>query len=359
MLHLSNVDARFAGGSFLCVILERSEESRIFFDAEQQIVTGFRPVHHLWLEGMRSGAQLIAVQDRLLSFDTNVFDSLYGISEQLEIALFSALAACRARIVFQFDCLEECLLGLESSKPGGAEKVRRQIQRLQEWCDSRRIAKTADLMLIDDIRAYSTGNGPAGAFLEKKEHRLTVAGLLALRSQSAEQIHDQWRDEIEELRRRREQFRQTTKRTVDELRPDAGRYRGIPFAGLWQGQAITAVQSLVESLQNDHGHPGLVASIEARGFEGLLEVPSVRVLTSLTLSTMWEQLYRQAPPPEPQRSDAADYRLAVCSTAADVFVTNDLILHDRLTRIPALPVRVELLRDFVSSLTSNLSAPVG
>ena len=302
---------------------------------------------------------MIAIQDGLLSFDTNVFDSLHGLSEPQEIALFSALAARRARIVFQFDCLEECLLGLESSRPNAAEKVRRQIRRLQEWCDSRRIAKPVDPMLTDDIRAYSTGNGPAGAFLEGKEHRLSVVGLLTLRSQSAEQIRDQWRDEIEEIRRRREQFHQTTKQTIEELRPDASRYRGIDFTRLWEGQALTTVRSLVESLQNDHGHPGLVAAVEARGFEGLLEVASVRVLTGLTLSTMWEQLYRQAPPPEPQRSDAGDYRLAVCSTAADVFVTNDGVLYDRLTRIPALPVRVELLRNFVSDLTSNLPAPVG
>ena len=157
------------------------------------------------------------------------------------------------------------------------------------------------------------------------------------------------RDAIDEMRQRREQFRQTTNQTVDELQPDAGRYREIDFTGLWKGQALTTVRSLVESLQNDHGHPGLVAAVEARGFEGLLKVPSVLVLTGLTLSTMWEQLYRQSPPPEPRRSDAADYRLAVCSTAADVFVTNDLTFHDRLTRIPGLPMRVELLPNFISS----------
>src|SRR4030088_946766 len=145
---------------------------------------------------------------------SNVFDSRHGISEKQESILLSALGSRRTRIVFQIECLEECLLGLESQKPGGAEKVRRQIQRLQEWCDNRRITKPADTMLVDDIRAYSAGNGPAGGFLEGNLHRWAVGSLRTLKNQSVEQLRHNWHDEIDEIRRRREQFRQSTARTV-------------------------------------------------------------------------------------------------------------------------------------------------
>jgi hypothetical protein len=158
------------------------------------------------------------------------------------------------------------------------------------------------------------------------------------------------------MRRRREQFRQTTLQTVEELRPSATRYRGIDFVRLWEGQAVTTVRSLVESLDADHNHPWMINAVESRGFEGLLQILSVRVLTGLTLSTMWEQLYGQVPGPDARRSDAADYRLAVCSTAADVFVTHDRTLYDRLMRIPALPVRVEFLPNFISGFTSSHAA---
>jgi len=296
---------------------------------------------------------MLATHVGLLSFDTNVFDPRDGITDEQETSLLSALASRRVRIPFQIDCFEECLLGLESGKPGAGEKVLLQIRRLHEWCDYRRITKTADSMLVDDIRAYSCGNGPAGGFLEDGPQRWVAANLRALRNQSVEQLYGDWRDQIDEVRRRREKFRQTTLQTVGELRPGATRYHGISFVQLWEGQAVTTVRSLVESLETDHHHPGMIKAVERRGFEGLLQIPSVRVLTGLTLSTMWEQLYGRLPGPDARRSDAADYRLAVCSTAADLFVTHDRTLYDRLMRIPALPVRVEFRPNFISGFTSS------
>lgn len=295
---------------------------------------------------------MLAAHDGLVSFDTNVFDPRDGITNVQETSLLSALANQRIRIPFQIDCFEECLLGLQSPNSGGAEKVGSQIRRLHEWCDYRRITKTADLMLVDDIRAYSDGNGPAGGFLEGGPQRWVAASLRAFRNQSAEQLYDDWHDQIDEVRRRREQFRRTTLQTVEELRPGATRYHGIGFVQLWEGQSITTVRSLVESLEDDHNNPGMFNAVESRGFEGLLRIPSVRVLAGLTLSTMWEQLYGQVPGPEARRSDAADYRLAVCSTASDVFVTHDRTLYHRLMRIPDLPVRVEFLPNFISGFAA-------
>jgi hypothetical protein len=299
---------------------------------------------------------MLAAHDGLLSFDTNVFDPRDGITEEQEAGLFSALASRRVRIPFQVDCFEECLLGLQSPDLGGAEKVRVQIRRLHEWCDYRRITKTADLMLVDDIRAYSCGDGPAGGFIEGDPHRWVAASLRALRNQSVEQLYEDWHYQIDEVRQRREHFRQTTLQTVEELRPDATQYHGIGFVRLWEAQAITTVRSLIESLEYDHNHPGMLEAVERRGFEGLLQIPSVRVLTGLTLSTMWEQLYGQVRGPEARRSDAADYRLAVCSTASDVFVTHDRTLFHRLMRIPALPVCVEFLPNFIAGFATSHAA---
>src|ERR1700684_2518163 len=101
----------------------------------------------------------------LLSLDTNVFDSRHGISDEQEYCLLSSLARKRVRIVFQIESLEECLIGLASDESRLRAKIDRQIRRLQAWCDIRRIAKPADIMLLDDIRAYCAGEGSAGAFL--------------------------------------------------------------------------------------------------------------------------------------------------------------------------------------------------
>jgi hypothetical protein len=157
-------------------------------------------------------------------------------------------------------------------------------------------------MLVDDIRAYSAGNGPAGGFLEGNLHRWEVGSLQTLKNQSVELRHN-WHDEIDEIRRRREQFHQSTARTVVELRPSAAQYQGMDFAQLWDAPAVydhTIIGSKVQSLDTDHNYPEMLEAVKTRGFEGLLEVPSVRMLTGLTLSTTWEHLYRprQARPRE-------------------------------------------------------------
>jgi hypothetical protein len=106
-------------------------------------------------EGGRGGFAMIAKHDGLFSFDTNVFDSRHGISEEQESFLLSALARRRTRIVFQIECLEECLLGLESQKPGAPEKVRRQIQRLQEGAtieESRNLLIQCSSMIFERIQ---------------------------------------------------------------------------------------------------------------------------------------------------------------------------------------------------------------
>ena len=196
---------------------------------------------------------MLAAHDGLVSFDTNVFDPRDGITNVQETSLLSALANQRIRIPFQIDCFEECLLGLQSPNSGGAEKVGSQIRRLHEWCDYRRITKTADLMLVDDIRAYSDGNGPAGGFLEGGPQRWVAASLRAFRNQSAEQLYDDWHDQIDEVRRRREQFASNYPPNrggiAGQALPDT---TGSASFSCGKGSSITTVRSLVESLEDDH-----------------------------------------------------------------------------------------------------------
>ena len=79
------------------------------------------------------------------------------------------------------------------------------------------------------------------------------------------------------------------------------------------------------------------------------------------MALMYSHFYNEGRQvPLPKKSDAADLRHAIVASAADIFVTNDFQLYNRLSAIP-LEDDFKILRldEFLANLRDGYTANVG
>jgi hypothetical protein len=84
-----------------------------------------------------------------------------------------------------------------------------------------------------------------------------------------------------------------------------------------------------------------------RGIDGLLAVPSVRAFVGILISIRYAKDYKGT---KGYNSDGFDITHAVYASVADIFVTNDERLLDRLREIPALSYEVINLRTLLDRI---------
>ena len=109
--------------------------------------------------------------------------------------------------------------------------------------------------------------------------------------------------------------------------------RNPTFSEYWEAGAISFAEDLVP--------PDSLEGCRARGFEGLLEIRTVRLAVDALMSLIFSQIVGEGPQSRtPQRGDAYDLWHAILASLAEVFVTYDERLAASLSRIPVDGFRV-------------------
>jgi hypothetical protein len=100
------------------------------------------------------------------TFDTSVFDPDHGLQEAQEPLVLDALRSQRLRLIFDLDGFLEPLLAFGAITAADATpKAARQLQRMLNWCDLRRVVRVPEWLLADAVLSYAGRAGRVEEFL--------------------------------------------------------------------------------------------------------------------------------------------------------------------------------------------------
>ena len=181
-------------------------------------------------------------------------------------------------------------------------------------------SSTSNQLVTDDLQAYADGKPAPSPYSS-----LPIRVLLNPRP-----------DEMSELRTVAVQLQEEKERVVDGLREAIARIsfdqypKNAPpsFQKFWYGQAQQYAEDLAERF-------GLLADCQSRGTAGQLELRSVRLATAAGLSLAYSHAFLREPI---RSSDLGDLRHVITAAPADVFVSHDRPLRNRLKKTPKLGV---------------------
>jgi hypothetical protein len=105
-----------------------------------------------------------------------------------------------------------------------------------------------------------------------------------------------------------------------ELAPDARR----SFREYFEAHAVWFARDLAE-------RAGVLPAVQSRGVNDLLDLPSVRMAVGASLSLPYSQIIENQ---APRIGDSRDVHHAIAASVAEVFVTHDGPLAERLRQIP-------------------------
>lgn len=274
----------------------------------------------------------------LIYFDTNVFDPRDGLSDADESLLLRALASQQLRLPFDLDCFLEALMAIAGQTPDCRGRAERHLDRMIRWCDRRRFIGSSWSLLEDTILAYCGFPTPPNHFLDRGQLDPEVERNLAKWDPKCSPQNDFWRAIANDARDERERFRASFTTLLEQIGPRDGFRPGgtVPqFERFWEDHKLTVVQTLVEAFESPTRCRGLSDACKRRGLGGLLDVRCVRLCVVNTVGLMYSQFYNEGRQlAQVRKSDAADLRHTIAASAAEIFVSNDRKLCNRLNSVP-------------------------
>lgn len=149
---------------------------------------------------------------------------------------------------------------------------------------------------------------------------------------------------------------------LQELGPRDGFSPGatIPtFREFWNEHKNRVAQTFVESVGQDANQRDLWQLCADRGIGGLFNISCVRLAAGATTALMYSHFYNEGRQlPKVRKSDAADVRHVIAASTAEIFVSNDSRLCNRLSVVPIEDrFRVRHLDVFVTDLIRGDRAP--
>lgn len=273
-------------------------------------------------------------------FDRNVFADLSqerrGFSRDDVQRLRSAIRHGELSIAVSCTTLEETL-AMWASNPIAALKEFQFVMGLAGQLKSfrrTRLVREAGDLLNTDIRAYAEGRGHHGNpwVFHNLESLLRDPMSARTRAAAEEFVREQHRQkqafqDSMEARRRGVLAAVEAEKSLQLERTREVR-RG--FDAFFDQQAPDFAMALAD-------RAGVLDSVKACGMKELLDLRSVRMEAGAILSLIYSHVFEGR---VPQPGDSRDIHHAACASVADVFVTNDGSLAERLRRIPSLPVEV-------------------
>ncbi len=239
--------------------------------------------------------------------------------------------------------VEELLGSWETNRAAAVQRLR--LARDLVGFD-RMLKPPADL-LEDAIRAYANGV-EAPAPIAPGRVRRFLAGSLNRIAGGSSRLASEVSEIITDVRNQKESFHQAMTTALERTRADLGRKsytreerRALTFEVYWTKTAPSWAEAFADRV-------GLGEACRARGLDGLLGVRAVRIAVGAALSLVFSQVCEGF---QPERNDGYDLWHAIQASAADVFVTRDTLLANRLARVPIDGFRV------VTSLRELLPEP--
>ena len=291
----------------------------------------------------------------LLYFDTNVFDPRDGVPEAKEPLILNVLHSQRFHLVFDLDCFLEPLLAFQGlANDATPRRAARQLERMLEWCDHRRIVTPPQLLLVQSVRWYSGLQPRVEAFLDREKLNEQVGRELANWDPVRSPRKAFWQEIASDAQRERQISQDSFTTLLQELGPRDGFAPGarIPaFDEFWNEHKYRVAQTLVESVSEELQEPSLRQRRGERSIDGLLAVRCVNLYVLATIAHMYPRFYNDGRQiPKIRQSDAADLRHAVAASVAEIFVTNDSRLYRGLSAIPIKDFRIVELNAFLTEL---------
>ena len=290
----------------------------------------------------------------LVYFDTNVFDPDYGLREAQESLVLDALRSQRFRLIFDLDCFLEPLLAFRRATSDATLRAARQLERMLKWCDLRRTVIPAEWLLVQAVLSYSGRCARAEQFLNREQLDQQVERELKDWDSVRSPRSTFWQSIARDAQREREHYHDSFTQLLQELGPGDGFSQGgtIPaFNKFWDEHKDRVARTFVEGVSQDVNQSDLSRLCGDRGVE-LLDIRCVRLAVGATISLMYSHFYNEGLQiPRVRQSDAADVRHIIAASTAEIFVSNDSRLCNRLSGVPMTDgFRVLQLDNFLTDL---------
>jgi len=268
-------------------------------------------------------------------FDTNVYDHIDKDDVPMTDldALRSALANRKLVANLSIADVEELLGQWETNRPAAIRK----LQLARDLVGFDQILKQPSDLLADAFKAYASGEAAASYLMPPDQWRVVASSLHRV-VQGDPKLDRVVSESLGQMKRMTNGFRQTmtegrAKAVAQSEIIVANKGHNPTFQEYWEAGAIGFAEDLVP--------PGSLEGCRARGFEGLLEIRTVRLAVGALMSLIFSQIVGERPQSRtPQRGDAYDLWHAILASVAEVFVTYDKRFAALLSRVPVDGFRV-------------------
>lgn len=286
-------------------------------------------------------------------FDTNVYDHIdkgYVSSADVD-ALRRALANRNLTARISIATVEELLGEWETNRNAAVRKL--QIARDLVGFDG--MMKQPRDLLADATAAYASGEVALSPLMPADQRNIIVSSLhrIAAGETTLDSVTSKSLHQVKLMKKDfRQGMAQSRKEVCEEWEKIVGKEgRNVTFPEYWAAGAVQFAEGLVP--------PDYIDACRARGFDGLLEVRTVRLAVGALMSLIFSQIVGDGSQSrEPQSGDAYDLWHAILASTADSFLTYDTRFAGLLGRVPIDNFRVfssipELLRYVNESVESR------
>jgi hypothetical protein len=268
-------------------------------------------------------------------FDTNVYDHIDKDDVPMTDldALRSALANRKLVANLSIADVEELLGQWETNRPAAIRK----LQLARDLVGFHQMLKQPSDLLADAFKAYAAGEAAASYLMPPNQRHVVVSSLHSV-IQGDTKLDRVVSESLEKVRLMIKGFRQMMTESRAEVLAQwkiivANLGRNPTFQEYWKAGAIDFAEGLIP--------PDSLEGCRARGFDGLLEIRTVRLAVGALMSLIFSQIVGEGSQSRtPQRGDAHDLWHAILASVAEVFVTYDERLAASLSRVPVDGFRV-------------------
>jgi predicted nucleic acid-binding protein len=272
-------------------------------------------------------------------FDTNIFDHLHkGICVTPADVQFlkQRVSDGRLSILLSMINLEEVLMAV----PTHRALALAELQLMEDLVDFTHIIKPFQELLTEDITAYARGTTlPSLLIAFPRAARETLQRLLNPYTTGMQELSEETREHIDAYRTRSRQGVDIVRQVADQI----PRRAQPTFEAYWQALSTSFAEAYAE-------RAGQLPACRARGIDGLLQLRSVRLSVSASLSLTYAETFEER---QPQQGDARDMQHALTASPVRVFVTHDTKFARLLKRVPVSDFSVLTLPEFLASIRPN------
>jgi hypothetical protein len=256
--------------------------------------------------------------------DTTVFDHIYnktGCTGADIAALRKAIYGREVSIPLGIHVLDEILLNQRASPQDLVARIKLTLS----IATLRRLVKPCDQLLSDDIRAYAARGEAERPFADAGVLNVLSEGISTLIETDGEEIDEDMRELLEQIRRQKERFISGTRSSLEESPSLTGASLEPPaFEQFFQSQIPSGAEDFAS-------RAAFLEQCTERGIDGLSHLKSLRVLLGFKLSYIYGRAFENL---APLRSDSAFHHVVAAAAVADTFVCDDKELRALLSRVP-------------------------